>query len=247
MKHFGIIGYPLEHSRSAAYFNQLFEKEKLDAEYKAYSIENIDLFTELLQKVKLSGLNVTSPYKEAVIPYLNELSDAARSIGAVNVIEFSGADKLIGHNTDAIGFEQSIRPLITDVDKHALLLGTGGAAKAVKYGLSQLGITSTLVSRQLGKGLLYEHLNQSVVAEHTIIINCTPLGMYPDTASCVQFPFEFLTDSHLVYDVIYNPDRTTFLKRASRYTERLSNGYQMWYYQALATQEIFLRSIKRAT
>ena len=189
MRHFGIIGYPLLHSFSAKYFNEKFTTEHIDAEYSLYPMK--DLTSEKMNDLldRLAGFNVTLPHKQAVIPFLDRLDETAEAIGAVNVVH-----NRVGYNTDCLGFIDSIRPLLRDYDRKALVLGTGGASKAVCYGLRKLGVQPTLVSRTPKEGMLgYEALNEDVMAEHTVIVNCTPLGMLPDVDSCPAIPYEMIT------------------------------------------------------
>ena len=186
MRHFGIIGYPLLHSFSAKYFSEKFEREHIDAEYSLYPLKELSVegVKELLDR--LDGMNVTMPYKQDVMACLDRLDETAEAVGAVNVFY-----KHVGYNTDCLGFMESLRPLLRDYDKKALVLGTGGASKAACYGLKQLGLAPTLVSRTPKDGMIgYEDLNGEVMASHTVIVNCTPLGMLPDVDSCPDIPYE---------------------------------------------------------
>ena len=226
MRHFGIIGYPLHHSFSAKYFSQKFEQENIDAEYSLYPLDK-DEWTkgerlmELLNS--LDGMNVTMPYKQAIIPYLDRLDDTAAAVGAVNVV-----CRRVGYNTDCIGFMESIRPILRDTDHKALVLGTGGASKAVCYGLKQLGILPTLVSRTPKDGMTgYDDLTEALMEEHTVIVNCTPLGMVPDTESYPPIPYEFISAQHLLFDCIYNPEETVFLKKGRAQGATIQNGMEM--------------------
>ncbi|MGM9837785.1 MAG: shikimate dehydrogenase family protein [Paludibacteraceae bacterium] len=236
MKHFGIIGFPLAHSFSARYFTEKFLREHIDAEYSLYPIRAdqlpkhaYDRQSPMIQLLStLDGMNVTLPYKETIIPYLNHLDDTAQAIGAVNVVH-----NRIGYNTDCLGFIYSIRPLLLPTDKRALVLGTGGAAKAVIYGLHKLGLETTSVSRTLRNGMLgYEQLNEDILHTHTVVVNCTPLGMYPDTDSCPSIPYHLLTPAHLLFDCVYNPAETLFLKQGRLRQTRTQNGLGMLYGQA---------------
>ena len=236
MRHFGIIGYPLQHSFSAKYFSEKFEREKIDAEYSLYpvEVESLGLRIEGILD-SLDGLNVTMPFKQAVIPYLDRLDATAEAVGAVNVI-----CKRVGYNTDCLGFMDSMRPLLRPEDKRALVLGTGGAAKAVVYGLKQLGIEPTLVSRTPKTGQLgYEQLDEAVMASHTVIVNCTPLGMYPDVESCPPIPYPLITARHLLFDCVYNPEETLFLQRGKAQGATIRNGIEMLYGQAKAAWGIW--------
>lgn len=236
MRHFGIIGYPLLHSFSAKYFNEKFATEKIDAEFSLYPLlaEQIPSQVEGLFE-RLDGFNVTLPYKQAIIPYLDRLDETAQVIGAVNVVH-----QRVGYNTDCIGFMESIKPLLREYDQKALVLGTGGASKAVCYGLRKLGLIPTLVSRTPKEGMLgYEELNQEVMAAHTVIVNCTPLGMLPDVDSCPAIPYELITPRHLLFDCVYNPEETLFLRKGKAQGATIQNGIGMLLGQARAAWEIW--------
>lgn len=241
---YGLLGYPLIHSFSKTFFNEKFIAENIPAEYINFEIDKIELIKKVIvENPELMGLNVTLPYKEAVIPYMNEMDETARMIGAVNVIKFireKGKLKLKGFNSDIIGFTDSIRPLLNSEHKKGLILGTGGASKAVWYGLLSLGITPQLVSRTAKKDVLtYEDLTPEIMSEYTVIINTTPLGMYPHTATCPPIPYEQLTNKHLVYDLIYNPDQTLFMEKASKQGAVTKNGLEMLLLQAFASWDIW--------
>lgn len=245
---YGLIGRTLGHSFSRDYFNRKFEAEGIDAEYVNFELPDIgDLMEALAETPNLCGLNVTIPYKEQVIPYLNALSDNARAIGAVNTIavdyDSRGGITLTGHNTDVVGFTDSIRPLIKPDMLRALILGTGGASKAVAHGLRELGIVPTFVSRSPGEGrLTYADLTPEVMQEHLVIVNTTPLGMWPAVDSAPDIPYNLLTPSHLCYDLIYNPDVTTFMRRASEQGATVKNGLEMLLLQAFAAWQIWQTS-----
>ncbi len=246
MRHFGIIGYPLLHSFSAKYFNEKFATEQIDAEYslkplppspegKEIRIGDEHLLNELLDS--LDGMNVTMPYKQAVIPYLDRLDETAESVGAVNVVH-----QRVGYNTDCIGFMESLKPLLREYDRKALVLGTGGASKAACYGLKKLGVTPTLVSRTPKEGMLsYKELNEEIMAGHTVIVNCTPLGMLPDVNSCPPIPYELITPRHLLFDCVYNPEETLFLQKGKAQGATIQNGIGMLLGQAKAAWEIWNR------
>ena len=236
MRHYGIIGFPLLHSFSAKYFNEKFATEQIDAEYSLYPTKEdcLKLKVESLLDT-LDGFNVTLPYKQAVIPFLERLDETAQAIGAVNVVY-----KRVGYNTDCLGFIESIRPLLRAYDQKALVLGTGGASKAACYGLSKLGITPTLVSRNPKEGQLgYNDLTPEVMAAHTIIVNCTPLGMLPDVDSCPAIPYELITARHLLFDCVYNPDQTLFLQKGKAQGATIQNGIGMLYGQAKEAWKIW--------
>lgn len=247
MDKYGLIGYPLGHSFSVGYFNEKFKAENIDAEYVNFEIPTIKDFHKVIAgNPNLCGLNVTIPYKEQVIAYLDDLDkDTAKKIGAVNVIKIihqsKGKPKLIGYNSDVIGFTQSIEPLLQPHHKKALILGTGGASKAVYHGLKDLGIEATFVSRNPkdNKQLTYQQLTPEVMAEHTIIVNTTPLGMYPKVNECPNIPYEYLTSNHLLYDLLYNPDETLFMKRGKEQGAEVKNGLEMLLLQAFAAWEIW--------
>lgn len=235
MRHFGIIGYPLLHSFSAKYFNEKFQQEHIEAEYSLYPIvENeFERVKDLLDR--LDGMNITLPYKQTIIPYLEGLDDTAAAIGAVNVVH-----NHIGYNTDCLGFMESIQPLLRPYDKKALVLGTGGASKAICYGLTKLQITPTLVSRTPNEQAIgYDAIDQSIMDTHSIIINCTPLGMLPDIESCPNIPYELITERHLLFDCIYNPEETLFLKKGRLQGATTQNGMEMLIGQAKAAWKIW--------
>ena len=229
MRHYGIIGFPLLHSFSAKYFNEKFATDHIEAEYSLYptGIEDLRLKIEDLLD-SLDGFNVTLPYKQAIIPFLDRLDETAQAIGAVNVVY-----KRVGYNTDCLGFMESIKPLLRAYDSKALVLGTGGASKAACYGLRKLGITPTLVSRNPKEGQLgYKDLTPEIMAEHTIIVHCTPLGMYPDVNSCPDIPYELISARHLLFDCVYNPEETLFLQKGKAQGATIQNGIGMLYGQA---------------
>lgn len=245
MQKYGLIGYPLGHSFSKNYFNQKFESEKIDAEYINFPIPTIKEFRNVLKEnPDLRGLNVTLPYKTQVIPYLDELTDNARQIGAVNVIKFAkglfGKTKLIGHNTDILGFKQSIEPLLGESHRKALILGTGGASKAVFHGLGQLGIEATFVSRHPSdRQITYVDLTDKIMEEYKVIVNTTPLGMFPNVNECPDIPYDKLTPEHLLYDLLYNPDETLFMIKGKEKGATVKNGLEMLLLQAFAGWQIW--------
>ncbi|MCD8555350.1 MAG: shikimate dehydrogenase [Bacteroides graminisolvens] len=245
MQKYGLVGYPLKHSFSIGYFNEKFSSEKIEAEYINFEIPDINNFPEIIEaNPNLHGLNVTIPYKEKVIPYLDELDKQTAAIGAVNVIKIirnkGGKPKLIGYNSDIIGFTQSIQPLLQSHHKKALILGTGGASKAVFHGLKNLGIEAKFVSRTARFGMLtYEELNAEIIKEYTIIVNCTPVGMYPKVDACPDIPYEAITSEHLLYDLLYNPNITLFMKKGEVKGAVTKNGLEMLLLQAFAAWEIW--------
>lgn len=249
MDKYGLIGYPLKHSFSIVYFNEKFKAENIDAEYVNFEIPRIEEFMEVVEEnPNLCGLNVTIPYKEQVIPYLDELDKDTAKIGAVNVIKIirqpKGKVKLVGYNSDIIGFTRSIEPLLKpDIHTHALILGTGGASKAIFRGLENLGIKSTFVSRtkKNDEVMTYEELTPEVMQQYKIIVNCTPVGMYPKVDECPAIPYDQLTTDHLLYDLLYNPDETLFMKKGRAQGATVKNGLEMLLLQAFAAWEIWHR------
>ena len=234
MEKYGLIGYPLRHSFSIGYFNEKFKSEGINAEYVNFEIPSINNFMEVIEEnPNLCGLNVTIPYKEQVIPFLDELDRDTAKIGAVNVIKIirqqKGKVKLVGYNSDIIGFTQSIQPLLQPHHQKALILGTGGASKAVYHGLKNLGIESIFVSRthKADDMLTYEELTPEIMAEYTIIVNCTPVGMFPKVDFCPNIPYELLTPNHLLYDLLYNPNVTLFMKKGEAQGAVVKNGLEM--------------------
>lgn len=244
MEKYGLLGYPLGHSFSRNFFNEKFANEGIDAEYVNFEIPTIDDIMEIIAENKnLKGLNVTIPYKEKVIPYLDEMSAEARAIGAVNVVKVIRANnevKLKGFNSDVIGFTRSIEPLLESHHKKALVLGTGGASKAIKHGLKQLGIEYTMVSRREVDGTIqYKNITPEVLQEYTVIVNCTPSGMYPHVNECPELPYETMSSKHLLYDLVYNPDETLFMKMGAKYGAKTKNGLEMLLLQAYASWEFW--------
>ena len=244
MNKFGLIGYPLGHSFSKNFFNQKFQSEGINAEYINFEIPTIGEVTNiLLSNPDLVGLNVTIPYKEQVIPYLDELDADAKAIGAVNVIKIrrqTGKLKLIGYNSDIIGFTDSIEPLLEPQHKKALILGTGGASKAIFHGLKKLGVEAKFVTRTPKEGMFtYEDLTKEVMDEYKVIVNCTPVGMYPRANEYPNIPYEYITPNHLLYDLLYNPDTTLFMKKGADKGAVVKNGLEMLLLQAFAAWDIW--------
>lgn len=238
---YGLIGYPLIHSFSKDYFVKKFHKLGVSENYELLPIQDAKEILTILSDYlpDLKGLNVTIPYKESVIDYLTDIDPVAREIGAVNVIKFipnnKGVPSLIGYNTDWKGFLISLLPLIKDKPyiKNALILGTGGASKAVAYALQTLGINCRYVSRDNNKGnYTYENLSYELVSSHFLIINTTPLGTYPNTCSYPNIPYDAVTSQHICYDLVYNPSETEFLKKCADKGAKTKNGLEMLYLQA---------------
>ena len=243
---YGLIGYPLGHSFSQDYFNRKFEAENIDARYINFEIPEIaDLKLILDHNRNLNGLNVTIPYKQQVIAMLDEMDPEAAEIGAVNVIKFirrNGRLILKGYNSDIIGFRDSIAPMLTDHHSHALVLGTGGASRAVSYALRSLGIEVRLVSRTATRGVItYADLTPDIIDTHKIIVNTTPLGMYPHVDECPDIPYNLLTEHHLCYDLLYTPDVTLFMKKSADAGAEVKNGLEMLLLQAFAAWQIWQR------
>ena len=241
MRRFGLIGRNISYSFSPGYFGNKFRELGLeDCIYEIYDLPQISGFPGLLDRYPdLEGLNVTIPYKEAVVPYLDHLEEQAAEIGAVNTLRFS-RNGLEGYNTDVIGFRESLRPLLKPTDRSALILGTGGASKAVAYGLRQLDIPFCFVSRNPEKGQLsYGEVNAGLLKQCQILVNCTPLGTHPEVDKAPPLPYTALDASHLLYDLIYNPSETTFLKEGRQRGARTKNGLQMLRLQAEASWEIW--------
>lgn len=239
-KLFGLIGFPLTHSFSKKYFTEKFTKENiLHSRYELFPIKNISEINKIISdNPDLKGLNVTIPYKETVIPFLDELDETAKAVGAVNAIKILKKDNnkplLKGYNTDIYGFKQSIKPFLEINHEKALILGTGGASKAVAWVLNQMGITCNFVSRNPHKPneLNYTDLNEWIINSHLLIINTTPLGTYPNIGEFPPIPYEFLSENHFLYDLTYNPAETTFLKKGKKYGAQGINGQSMLELQA---------------
>lgn len=245
---YGLLGRKLGHSFSRRFFSDKFEAEQRDAQYLNYEIPEIGCFEQLIEKhPDLHGLNVTIPYKLEIIPYLDALSPEAAEVGAVNVIQFScdsnGHRRLIGHNTDLIGFRDTLRPLLQPYHLKAgkaLILGTGGASKAVAAGLRQCGLQPCFVSRTAAPGRFrYEDLTPEIIAGHLVIVNTTPLGMWPDVESCPALPYHLLGPEHLCYDLVYNPDPTVFMQRSAAQGAITTGGLAMLELQAIESWKIW--------
>lgn len=247
MDKYGLIGYPLGHSFSIGYFNEKFANEGIDANYINFEIPTIESLPEILaSNPELQGLNVTIPYKEQVLSYLDEVSPEAKAIGAVNVIRVShknGRAWLKGFNSDVIGFSQSIEPMLETCHKKSLILGTGGASKAINYGLKSLGLQTLFVSRSKKPGALtYNDVDAALIKEYNVIVNCTPCGMYPHIDECPLLPYEAMDSRTILYDLIYNPDQTLFMKRGLDYGANVKNGLEMLLLQAFASWKFWHES-----
>ena len=243
-KTYALVGYPLGHSFSKVFFTDKFKREELSAEYLNFELSSLDnLKSEIENHPHLIGFNVTIPYKQQIIPMLNSMSKEAKEIGAVNVVRImkgKAGTELKGYNSDVIGFSKSIKPLLKSYHKKALVLGTGGASRAVFYGLKHLGLLTQYVSRTKKNGILsYEELNEELIKDFTVIVNCTPLGMSPKTDKCPSIPYKFIGSKHLLFDLIYNPDETLFLKKGKIQGATTKNGLEMLHLQALESWDIW--------
>lgn len=244
MDKYGLIGFPLGHSFSRNFFNEKFENEGIKAKYINFEIPQIEDLPEILaSNPELKGLNVTIPYKQKVMAYLDELSPEAKAIGAVNVIRVSHKGKdvvLKGFNSDVIGFTRSIEPMLEPAHKKALILGTGGASKAIEYGLKTLGLETLFVSRTKKENTItYEEVTPEIIKEYNVIVNCTLLGMYPKADTCPDIPYEAMDGHTILYDLIYNPDETLFLTNGAKYGATTKNGLEMLLLQAFASWEFW--------
>lgn len=240
MTKFGIIGYPLGHSFSKGFFTEKFARESIDAQYLNFEIPDVAMLPDVLRNnPELRGLNVTLPHKQAVIPLLDEMSKEAKEIGAVNVIRVRNG-KLKGFNSDIIGFTNSIKPLLMPHHKKALILGTGGASKAICVGLNRLGIEWTYVSRSPREGMVtYEDITAETLQAYTVIVNCSPVGMFPNVAQAPEIPYDCLSDKHLLFDLVYNPEETLFMKKGREQGATVKNGLEMLHLQAVASWDFW--------
>lgn len=245
MKKYGLLGYPLKHSFSRQFFTEKFERESVDALYLNFEMPSLDGLLHIIEEEKdLAGMNVTIPYKEKIIPLLHNVDDEARQIGAVNVIKISRADnriELTGYNTDIIGFQKPLELLIDKgIHNKALILGTGGASKAIYKGLINLGIEPKFVSRTFKPhAFLYDDLNERIINEYKVIVNTSPLGTFPEVDEAPAIPYQYLTPEHLLYDLVYNPSETKFLKLGKERGAKIKNGADMLEIQALASWDIW--------
>ena len=240
MTKYGIIGNPLGHSFSKGFFTEKFAREGIDAEYLNFQIPEIGKLTEVLREnPELRGINVTLPYKTEIIPFLDELSDEAREIGAVNVVQIRNGH-LKGFNSDIIGFTRSIQPLLKSHHQKALILGTGGASRAIRVGLTRLGLEWKYLSRTPHEGMItYEDITAETLREYEVIVNCSPVGMFPKVDGCPAIPYEFLTPDNLLYDLVYNPETTLFMKKGALQGAIVKNGLEMLHLQAIASWEFW--------
>lgn len=238
MDRYGLIGYPLGHSFSQKYFTEKFGREGIDARYDLFPLTKIGEVEKLIDNTPgLKGFNVTIPYKQQIIKYLEWMDEEANAIGAVNVVTVrhaaDGRVVLTGHNSDAYGFTESIRPMLKETDKKALVLGSGGASKAVTYSLKKLGVNPIVVSRHPAAGqMAYADIDATVLKDYTVVINASPVGMFPHTDECPDIPYNLLSDRHVCFDLVYNPEETLFLKRAAEHGASVKNGLEMLRLQA---------------
>lgn len=248
MATFGLIGKVLVHSFSKKFFTEKFANENIDSKYELFEMPSADGLKQLISDQHPMGLNVTIPYKQDVIPFMDKLDETAAKIGAVNTIKFfyqpDGSYKLMGFNTDVIGFENSLKPLLQPWHTKALVLGTGGASKAVAYVLDKLGIEFKYVSRtSKNGGFAYEDLNADVLAEYTVVVNCSPVGTFPNVDEAPNLPYQYITNRHLLYDLVYNPELTKFCQLGQEHGAITKNGLEMLHGQAIASWEIWNRKM----
>jgi shikimate dehydrogenase len=242
---FGLVGRNISYSFSRGFFADKFKKESLQHSYVNFDLQSIEELDDIIRNTpNLKGLNVTIPYKEEVIPILDDLNKRARKIGAVNTIRITRYQKLIGYNTDYYGFKNSLKPHLKKHHKRALILGTGGASKAIAYALKKLKIQYDYVSRTEKEGVkfLYTDLTEDIISSYNIIINCTPIGTYPDVNECPDIPYDAITERHILYDLIYNPEQTKFLSCGDIKGATTINGLEMLKLQAEKSWDIWNKS-----
>ncbi len=242
MRKYGLIGKNISYSFSESYFQNKFEKEHIkDTTYQNFDLSSISEFESIIKNnPEIAGLNVTIPYKEVIIPYLDSVNRTANQIGAINTIKVSKKGKLKGYNTDYYGFKRSLKPLLKKHHKHALILGTGGASKAIAFALKKLKISFSYVSRtKTTNNFTYGELDENIIKQHTVIINCSPVGTYPNVTNCPNLPYQFITDQHILFDLIYNPSETSFLRKGKQQGATISNGSKMLEFQAERSWEIW--------
>jgi shikimate dehydrogenase len=242
---FGLVGRNISYSFSRGYFANKFKSENLPHSYVNFDLKSIEELDDIIKNTpNLKGLNVTIPYKEEVIPMLDDLNKRAKKIGAVNTIRITRYQKLIGYNTDYYGFKNSLKPHLEEYHKRALILGTGGASKAIAYALKKLKIDYDYVSRSEKEGVkfLYSDLTDEIISSYSIIINCTPIGTFPNVNECPDIPYEAITDKHILYDLIYNPEQTKFLSCGDMKGAITINGIEMLRLQAEKAWKIWNKS-----
>jgi shikimate dehydrogenase len=241
---FGLIGKDISYSFSKKYFSEKFKKENLDTlTYRNFDFPEIEEFPFILyhKEEEFGGFNVTIPYKESIMKYLSDIDLVAKEIGAVNTIKITKNNELVGYNTDAYGFENTIKPLLKSNHKRALILGTGGASKAIAYVLKNLNVEFIFVSRNPNKEneISYDSISKEIIETHQLIINCTPLGTFPNIEGSPNLPYEYITNKHVLFDLIYNPEETRFLSKGKSKGATIKNGYQMLEFQAEKSWEIW--------
>ena len=247
MKTYGLIGYRLGYSFSKGFFTEKFEKENLqEHEYVNFELDTIDEFPGIFEKNDhIAGLNCTIPYKQQIMPFLDEIDEEAATVGAINTVKIIRSEdsvKLKGFNTDIYGFENSLQPMLNEKHKKALILGTGGASKAIKYILKKLGLSyvSASIEEKLNEGeIRYEDINEDLLKEYLVVINATPLGTFPKVDNCANIPYEFLTSDHVLFDLVYNPEETLFMKKGKAQGAAVKNGLEMLHLQAIKAWEIW--------
>ncbi|MFD0991088.1 shikimate dehydrogenase family protein [Mariniflexile jejuense] len=236
MNKLGLLGKNISYSFSKAYFKEKFENQQItDTTYENFDIETIDLFPSIIKNTKnLKGLNVTIPYKEVVVPYLDKVNKKAKEIGAVNTIKITKKGKLVGYNTDCYGFKKTLKPFLQPHHKNALILGTGGASKAIAFTFKELGISYHYVSRTQSEGVsfTYNSLTEDTIKQHQIIVNCSPLGTFPNIEDCPNIPYNAINENHILFDLIYNPEQTKFLRLGKAQNATTINGLNMLKLQA---------------
>lgn len=246
---FGLVGKDISYSFSKEYFTKKFQNLGLDThKYVNFDIDNVSTFSEIVHQYKfeLKGMNVTIPYKQDIFLYLDKVHKVAKKVGAVNTIKVTKKGALKGYNTDVIGFRDSIVPLLKEHHTKALILGTGGASKAIAYVFKKLGIEYMFVSRKpkKKKHLSYQSLTEKILDEYSILVNCSPVGTFPKVDRCPEIPYQYITDKHLLYDLIYNPEETLFLQKGKERGALIKNGYEMLELQAEASWKIWTRQSK---
>ena len=236
MNKLGLLGKNISYSFSKAYFKEKFENQQItDTTYENFDIETIDLFPSIIKNTKnIKGLNVTIPYKEVVIPYLDKINKKAKEIGAVNTIKITKKGKLVGYNTDCYGFKKTLKPFLQPHHKKALILGTGGASKAIAFTFKELGISHHYVSRTQSKGVsfTYNSLTEDTIKQYQVIVNCSPLGTFPNIEDCPNIPYNAINENHILFDLIYNPKETKFLRLGKAQNAITINGLNMLKLQA---------------
>ena len=242
-KRFGLIGKRLDYSFSKNYFSRKFEKENINASYENLEVENLNNLKKIIGENKVSGFNVTIPFKEKIIPLLDSMGNSAQEIGAVNCVEITADKKWVGHNTDIIGFKKSLENFIENERPIALIFGTGGASQAVQYVFKKLDISFQLVSRKKNSDFIsYNSLTKDLIAKHRLLINTTPLGTYPNIEDCIDIPYEYITKNNFCFDLVYNPEKTEFLRRSQKQGAKIQNGAEMLEIQAEESWEIWTKS-----